>query len=302
MSSKYQCNSFWFPHSRLYLTFFLSTVICCWHAPVACHLEWMYFIKIFCNHILPSYALLYVAAECWSVILCFFFNNGTFSNRRDSFHIKDALLNQHHKYRKCTGRKKNNSYYHSNIDMLVKGSVGKPTQGQSSSVAPLMVCGAVHVCVHLCVQACVVVLFPTVCAWLQLSPDQTLQMEESTALSLGMPRVQTENKHRRICASCWCDASGSVPAYSHGHFKLVKPLLLQLPGLEKQLKARVALLVSHVEPVAPLRRSCIRTAVKLGHTSGGHLPTVKFHLRTIRVGLDWTNATFLQFKGKVDYI
>lgn len=46
-----------------------------------------------------------------------------------------------------------------------------------------------------------------------------------------------------------------VSAYLHCHFKLVKPLLLQLSGLKKEFKACVPLLVSHVEPVAPLWRS-----------------------------------------------
>lgn len=42
--------------------------------------------------------------------------------------------------------------------------------------------------------------------------------------------------------------------YSHGHFKLIQPLLLQLPGFKKELEASVSLLVSHVEAVAPLWR------------------------------------------------
>lgn len=43
-----------------------------------------------------------------------------------------------------------------------------------------------------------------------------------------------------------------VHLYLHGHFKLIQPFLLQLSGLEKEFKARVPLLVSHVEPIAPL--------------------------------------------------
>lgn len=50
----------------------------------------------------------------------------------------------------------------------------------------------------------------------------------------------------------WCVRAS---AYLHRHFKLVKPLLLQLSGLKKELKACVPLLVSHVEPIAPLWRS-----------------------------------------------
>lgn len=43
-------------------------------------------------------------------------------------------------------------------------------------------------------------------------------------------------------------------AHSHGHAKLLQPLLFQLFGLEEELKAALALVVSEVESVGPLQR------------------------------------------------
>ena len=42
--------------------------------------------------------------------------------------------------------------------------------------------------------------------------------------------------------------------YVHGHCKSVQPLLLQLSGFKKDLESCATLLVSHVEPITPLRR------------------------------------------------
>lgn len=56
------------------------------------------------------------------------------------------------------------------------------------------------VCTCLCSRSSVIVLFPTVCAWLQLSPDQTLQMKESTPLCLGILHMQTKaNRNVYMC-------------------------------------------------------------------------------------------------------
>lgn len=110
-----------------------------------------------------------------------------------------------------------------------------------------------------------------------------------------------KGKHGRTRASRWDNGYVSVPVYSHGHFKLVKPLLLQLPGLEKQLKACVPLLVSHVEPVAPLRRSWRRTTVKLRHRSGGTFPAVDVHSWTLRV-LRFISNNYNQFLSYVDLL
>jgi len=44
----------------------------------------------------------------------------------------------------------------------------------------------------------------------------------------------------------------SCAVYSHGHVKLVQPLLLELAGLEEELEAHESLLVRQVEAVAPL--------------------------------------------------
>ena len=41
---------------------------------------------------------------------------------------------------------------------------------------------------------------------------------------------------------------------SHGHAKLLQPLLLQLFGLEEEFKAALALVVSEVEAVGPLQQ------------------------------------------------
>lgn len=53
-----------------------------------------------------------------------------------------------------------------------------------------------------------------------------------------------------------------VSVHSHGHFKLFQPLFLQLPGLKEEFEARVSLLVSHIEPVAPLWKSGRKTNKK----------------------------------------
>lgn len=42
--------------------------------------------------------------------------------------------------------------------------------------------------------------------------------------------------------------------HSHGHAKLLQPLLLQLFGLEEEFKAVLALVVSEVESVRPLQQ------------------------------------------------
>lgn len=42
--------------------------------------------------------------------------------------------------------------------------------------------------------------------------------------------------------------------HSHGHAKPLQPLLLQLFGLEEELKAVLALVVSEVESIGPLQR------------------------------------------------
>lgn len=46
-----------------------------------------------------------------------------------------------------------------------------------------------------------------------------------------------------------CDGDTNL----HGHSKLLQPLLLQLFGLEEELKAALALIVSEVESVGPLQ-------------------------------------------------
>lgn len=45
----------------------------------------------------------------------------------------------------------------------------------------------------------------------------------------------------------------AVIKHSHGHAKLLQPLLLQLFGLEEELKAILALVVGEVESVGPLQ-------------------------------------------------
>ena len=42
--------------------------------------------------------------------------------------------------------------------------------------------------------------------------------------------------------------------HSHGHAKLLQPLLFQLFGLEEKFKAVLALVVSEVESVGPLQK------------------------------------------------
>lgn len=102
-----------------------------------------------------------------------------------------------------------------------------------------------------------------VCAQSQPSPDQTAHMEESTALSAlkqhGCKQRQTNDTYRRtytwppLCLEQTVTTEVfAPPSYLHRHLKLVQPLLLQLPGLKEKFKAGVALLVRHVEPVAPL--------------------------------------------------
>lgn len=92
------------------------------------------------------------------------------------------------------------------------------------------------------------------------APEQTAHTEESTALSAlkqhGCKQRQTDETYRRT--NTWPPAFGAncrdwgVRSYLHCHLKLVQPLLLQLSGLKEKFKADVALLVRHVEPVAPL--------------------------------------------------
>lgn len=43
------------------------------------------------------------------------------------------------------------------------------------------------------------------------------------------------------------------PQHSHGHAKLLQPLLLQLFGLEEELEAALTLFVREVESVGPLQ-------------------------------------------------
>lgn len=42
--------------------------------------------------------------------------------------------------------------------------------------------------------------------------------------------------------------------HSHGHAKLLQPLLFQLFGLEEEFKAALALVVSEVESMGPLQQ------------------------------------------------
>lgn len=99
-----------------------------------------------------------------------------------------------------------------------------------------------------------------VCAQSQPSPEQTAHTEQSTALSAlkqhGCKQRQTDETYRRT--NTWPPAFGAtcrgwgVGSYLHCHLKLIQPLLLQLSGLKEKFKADVALLVRHIEPIAPL--------------------------------------------------
>lgn len=59
-----------------------------------------------------------------------------------------------------------------------------------------------------------------------------------------------------------CDAA----AHSHGHAELFQPLLFQVFGLEKELKAALALVMSEVESVGPLQQRKRKTLDSQGAT------------------------------------
>lgn len=59
-----------------------------------------------------------------------------------------------------------------------------------------------------------------------------------------------------------CDAA----AHLHGHAELFQPLLFQVFGLEKELKAALALVMSEVESVGPLQQRKRKTLDSQGAT------------------------------------
>lgn len=65
------------------------------------------------------------------------------------------------------------------------------------------------------------------------------------------------HRHRRHRA-CKSTDNKRKEKHSHGHAKLLQPLLFQLFGFEEELKAVLALVVSEVESVGPLQHIKIR--------------------------------------------
>lgn len=53
--------------------------------------------------------------------------------------------------------------------------------------------------------------------------------------------------------------------HSHGHAKLLQPLLFQLFGLEEEFKAALALVVGEVESVGPLQQKGKHTYLRKGN-------------------------------------
>ncbi len=169
----------------------------------------------------------------------------------------------------------------------------------------LCLCG--FVCVGVCV--CYHTVVSSVCLITAKAWSNSAHERVNTSLGLGITRVQTKtNKHNThthththphtstqfgffflqhahwssALMANWHDCGVHVSVYLHGHFKLIQPLLLQLSGLKKEFKARVPLLVSHVEPVAPLWGSGRRQQSKLNAFSHEGIHYVHLHIRGYR--------------------
>lgn len=63
-----------------------------------------------------------------------------------------------------------------------------------------------------------------------------------------------DNKQLRLITLSRINAHTQRQTHSHGHAKLLQPLLFQLFGLEEEFKAALALVVSEVESVGPLQQ------------------------------------------------